>query len=158
MALSVVAALAEILRNLDGGSRGLGHQLALTAALERHEPPHGSIDGPAGGDDAVILVDECLAGTESLGHRSPDCRIEHDGTGTCVAQRNVVVEHRGVLANHLQRFPQRREGLAVHRVRVGRCDDVRPGGVQLGVNREGRCVHGLVAFDNRALMVDADEI
>ena len=158
MALSVVAALAEILRNLDGSPRCLGHQLALTAALEGHEPPHGGIDGTTCGDDPVVLVDECLAGTKCLGHRRADCGIEHDGAGACVAQRNVVVKHCGVLADHLQGLPQRRERLAVHRVRVGCRDDVGPGRVQLGVNGERGGVDGPVALDDRALMIDTDEI
>ena len=158
MALRVVAALAEILRNLDGRSGCLGHQLALTAALEGNEPPHGGIDGPAGRNDPVILVDERLARTEGLGHRGADCRVEHDGTGPCIAQRDVVVEHRRVLADHLERLAQRRERLAVHRVRMCGRDDVRPGGVQLRVNRECCRVYGLVAFDDRAVMVDTDEI
>ena len=85
----------------------LRNQLTLTGPLEGDEPPDRSVNRAARSDDPVVLMDERLFVTQGLGHLAPDGRVEHDGAGAGITERDIVVEHRRVLADHLERLAQR---------------------------------------------------
>ena len=65
--------------DLDGCARSLGDELALASTLKRDEPPDGSVDRTAGGDQAVVLMDHRLVVAERLGHFTADFCIEYHG-------------------------------------------------------------------------------
>jgi hypothetical protein len=92
-----------------------------------------------------------------MGEPLPFLEIEHD-TGVVVEERMVAVERAGILCQWKEQPPQRRPGLAVHRVRVRGRHDIRSGGVHLRVDGEGGQVHRPVAVDHLTSVVDQDEV
>ena len=64
--------------------------------------------------------------------------LEHDGAAALVAHGVIFIEHAGVLGAGVQQPSRRRPGLAVHRMRVRRRDDVGSSGVDRRVDGERR--------------------
>ena len=72
----------------------------------------------------MVAEDHCLVTSERRADPLALGRVEHDA-GVVVEDRMVLVEGARILRERIEQHAERRECLAVQRVRVGRSDDVR---------------------------------
>ena len=70
----------------------------------------------------------------------------------------VLEEDAGVLGEGVELSAERRKGLAVDRVGVGRGDDVRTRGVNGRVDHEGRSIDRALTVDHLAVVIHQDQI
>ena len=75
-----------------------------------------------------------------------------------VVKRMIVVEGADILGDRRERAPERRKGAPVGRMGMGGGDRVRPRGVDARMNDEGGGVDRIVALDDGALVVAADQV
>jgi hypothetical protein len=111
----------------------------------------------ADGEQSVVAQDERLARAESCG--DPLALLGVDGDAAVgVVERVVLVEGAALLADRVEEVAEGRERAAVHGVAVGDRDDVRAGGVDLGVHGEGGLVHMVAALEHLALGVGEHQV
>ena len=105
----------------------------------------------------MVGEDHRLVVAERVGDALALLDVEDDA-GVVVEEAVVGPEGAGVLRERVEQPAERRPALAVHGVRVGGGHDVGPGGVDLGVDGEGRAVDRPVALDHLAVVVDENEV
>ena len=104
-----------------------------------------------------LRQDDRLVVAEGVGQPLALLEVEHHA-GVVVEQRVVAIEGAGVLGQGIEQPAKRGPGLAVDRMGVGRGDHVRPRRMDLGMDGEGGGVHGPIALDDLAALVDQDQI
>ena len=125
-------------------ARSLGEQLGLGGVLHRDIAGDSALDAAADRQQAVVLQDRGALVPERKGDALAFGRIEDDAR-IDLEQDVLLVEEAGVLGDRVEQAAERRPRLAVQRVRVRCRDDVGPGLVDLGVDRESGLVDRAVA-------------
>jgi hypothetical protein len=79
----LIRVLRVVVRDLDrlaasSGSRSVRHQLGMAAFLQRHKPKHGFLDGFADCQQAVVLEERGLLGTQGFGDVSAFIASEYN--------------------------------------------------------------------------------
>jgi hypothetical protein len=112
-------------------------ELLLAAAFQRDEPERGRIDAvPAGGQQAVVLVQRRLYALEGLGHVGA-CVVFHGHCTGLVTDDHVVLEKgAGVLCDGFDRSAGGAPGGAIKCVGVAHGDDVGVLLVHVGMQNE----------------------
>src|SRR5580698_8023661 len=137
--------------------RRLGDELHLAGALHRDEPPHRLIDRSSDREQAVVLQDRSLLLADRFGYAL--ALVEFDRhPAEIVIKRVVVIEGANVLGDRRERAPERRKSASVGRMRMGGCVGVWPRGMDARMNDERGRVDRIVALDNIALVIAADQV
>ena len=108
-------------------------------------------------DQAVVLQNRGLVLADRLGDPLAFVELDRDAA-EIVVERVIVVEGADVLGDRRERAPERRKGPAVGRVGMGGGDRVGPRRVDARMNDEGRRVDRIIALDDIALVVAADQV
>ena len=140
-------------------SRGISHQLRLTALLQADEPKDGLLDRAPHSQEAVVLQQRRLPLTKRLRDIAPFLIRENNAIEVAVDGK-IVVEGARVLRDGVDRSTERTERAAIYGMAVGGRVDVRTGVVDGGVDAvcggvEEPCG---AAADDLAGVGDVDEI
>ena len=100
----------------------------------------------------MVLQNDGLLRSQRFGDLSTLLRFQHD-TGERVEQRVVLIEGAGVLCQRIKQTAERRPGLAVGRVGMGRGDYLRMRGMDRRMNHEAGLIDRLVTDQDVAVMV-----
>ena len=106
----------------------------------------------------VVLVDRGLDALEPVGDLHAGLLLHGHLAGLAPDDHVVLEEGGGILRDRLQRFGERGEGGAVHRVRVAHGHDVLVRLVHRGVQHEARAVDRIAALDDLARVVGQDQV
>ncbi len=132
---------------------GFGEKLRVRALVGGDEQPCRFLHGASDGEEAVVLQDHELVRAQGLGDVAPFLLVE-DHTVEIGVERVAAVERGGVLGDRVEQPAEGRPCLTGHGMGVRRGDDVRTGGVHLGVDGERGRVDGTVADHDVAVVVD----
>jgi hypothetical protein len=116
------------MRNRFRCSRRFGKELRSRCIVHRDVPPSGRFDRRSNRQQTVVLQNDGLLRSQRFGDLSPLLPLQHDA-GERIKQRVVFIEGAGVLGQRIEQTAERRPGLAIGRVRMGRGDHLRMRGM-----------------------------